>query len=266
MFSLPMPSLKAEIARGTFVATCARRTHLRGCCLDVDVLVSGPEFILDRARDYLPPRWTRTHALRPRVRYSFRNVAEPANSSAGPLIEFESELQHRIAVASTEYVFVHAGVVVWNGLGILIPGQTYSGKSTLVAALVEAGATYCSDEYAVLDRRGFVHPWPRPVRLRTGRGIVRLLPERVQTIPVRAGLVVACCFETGARWSPASLSCGQGMLKLLEHAVPIRSRPETVLPYLRAAVDAARVIETKRGEAGPTAAALLETLPKWMES
>jgi hypothetical protein len=31
-----------------------------------------------------------------------------------------------------------------------------------VAELVRAGATYYSDEFAVLDSRGRVHPFPRP--------------------------------------------------------------------------------------------------------
>jgi hypothetical protein len=34
---------------------------------------------------------------------------------------------------------------------------SYSGKTTLVSELIRAGATYYSDEYAVIDERGRVH-------------------------------------------------------------------------------------------------------------
>ena len=47
-------------------------------------------------------------------------------------------------------------IVTWGrGRAIVIPGRTFSGKSTLVAELVRAGATYYSDEYAVEDETTF---------------------------------------------------------------------------------------------------------------
>src|SRR5262249_31989758 len=64
-------------------------------------------------------------------------------------------------------IFVRGGFVGWPGRAPLIPGRTHTGKSTLVAALVRAGATYFSDEYAVLDPRGLVHAHLRPLSLRT---------------------------------------------------------------------------------------------------
>ena len=61
---------------------------------------------------------------------------------------------------------MHAGVVGWNGRALLLPGRTLSGKTTLVAELLRAGATYYSDELAVLDARGRVHPFPKPLAIR----------------------------------------------------------------------------------------------------
>ena len=52
------------------------------------------------------------------------------------------------------HVLVHAGAVTWRGSGIILPGPSRSGKSTLVIALLEMGATYYSDELAVLDPSG----------------------------------------------------------------------------------------------------------------
>jgi hypothetical protein len=63
---------------------------------------------------------------------------------------------------------VHAGVVVWREQAMLFPGSTHAGKSTLVAELLRRGATYFSDEYAMVDPEGFVHPYPRPLLMRYG--------------------------------------------------------------------------------------------------
>ena len=60
-------------------------------------------------------------------------------------------------------VFVHAGVVGWKNRAILIPGKSFAGKTSLVAELVKAGATYYSDEFAVLDFQGLVHPYHKPL-------------------------------------------------------------------------------------------------------
>ena len=80
---------------------------------------------------------------------------------------FESHVQLTVAEHAPRLVFVHAGVVGWNGQAIVIPGLSHSGKTTLVHQLVRAGATYYSDEYAVLDARGRVHPYPRPLGMRS---------------------------------------------------------------------------------------------------
>ena len=58
---------------------------------------------------------------------------------------------------------MHAGAVAWRDRGIVIPGRSHSGKTTLVRALVEA-ARYYSDEFAVLDPQGRLHPYPLPLR------------------------------------------------------------------------------------------------------
>jgi hypothetical protein len=83
---------------------------------------------------------------------------------------FQSHLHEAVARRAREWIFVHAGVVGWQGKAILVPGRSRSGKSTLVMALVDAGATYYSDEYAVLDKEGRVHPFTRVPQLRAAYG------------------------------------------------------------------------------------------------
>ena len=62
------------------------------------------------------------------------------------------------------------------------------------------------------------------------------------------------------QWQPRRLSAGEGVLALLANTVPARERPQESLRTLSRAVRGATVLEGDRGEAGPTAAALLEEL------
>jgi hypothetical protein len=78
----------------------------------------------------------------------------------------ESDLQLFVAETAPRRVFIHAGVVGLHGKAIVIPGRSFSGKTRLVAALVKAGAIYYSDEYAVIDEKGFVHHYARPLSIR----------------------------------------------------------------------------------------------------
>src|SRR5262249_23642102 len=72
-----------------------------------------------------------------------------------------------------DLTFVHAGVVPHQKAAVMIPGHSFSGKSTLVEALVRRGAVYYSDEYAVIDEQGLVHPYREPLSLRDASNEVR---------------------------------------------------------------------------------------------
>jgi hypothetical protein len=175
----------------------------------------------------------------------------------------ESDLQLRVAEVSPRYVFVHAGVVGWEEQAVILPGRSFSGKSTLVAALLRAGAAYYSDEYAVLDDRGRVHPYARLLSLRqfAGQAPLRCAAEalggRPGGEPLPVGLVVLAQYRPGARWQPRPLSAGEGVLALLNHTVPVRRRPEAALAVLGQVVVRARVLRTPRGEAEEAARHLL---------
>src|ERR1700749_2073931 len=49
---------------------------------------------------------------------------------------FESDLRLAVAESARRRVFVHAGVVGWKGRAILVPGRSFTGKTTLTAELV----------------------------------------------------------------------------------------------------------------------------------
>ncbi len=178
----------------------------------------------------------------------------------------ESAIQHHIAEFAWPHVFIHAGVVGWRGRAIMLPGKSHSGKSTLVAALVEAGATYYSDEYAVLDREGRVHPYPRPLSLRegplgpTGRiDLSHRAPQGEDThwaIPV--GLVALLRYEAEGAWRTERLSPGEGVLAMCEHTVAIQRRPRDAFEILGRIAASAEMIRGGRGDVHEATAQILD--------
>lgn len=177
-------------------------------------------------------------------------------------------LDTKIRVTIAEYavgkVFLHAGVVGWKGKAIIIPGKSFYGKTTLVAELVRKGAEYFSDEYAVLDEKGFVHPFPKMLSL---RGIVddfRQTDVEVEAIGGRSsqkelpvGMILITEYKLDAVWEPIELSMGKGVMELLPHTIPIRNNPQFSLNVLNKIVNRAIISKTQRGEAGVFAEIIL---------
>jgi len=177
---------------------------------------------------------------------------------------FEADVQLHVAEMAPERVFVHAGVVGYRGRGILLPGRSFAGKSTLVRELVRAGAQYYSDEYAVLDSAGGVHPYPRPISIRNGGGAgvtkhqVDTLGGRAADGPLPVGLVVMSEFRSGGEWRPRRLSPGRGALALLANTVAARRIPEVALATFQQVVTRVPIVASERGEASAVVEPILE--------
>lgn len=175
----------------------------------------------------------------------------------------ESLLHLVVSTGAPRKLFVRAGVVAWRGRALLICGPPSSGKTTLVQALVRAGATYYSDQYAVFDGRGRVHAYPIPLTVRAGEGgqrsklPIEMLDGRIGTKPLPVGLIVVTQYRSGARWRPRVLSAGQAALALLAETVQVRHRPKIALALCRRLAAGATVLRGKRGEAEEIAPALL---------
>jgi len=231
---------------------------------------------LERFADYLPPLWkpastsvvdrlfslrigNSTHAL-----FEDDEMAVKSRSLKIVFEDFETRLKIYVAEMARRRVFIHAGAVGWQGKAIIIPGRSMSGKTSLVKELVRAGATYYSDEYAVLDTQGRAHPYPQPLAIRT-RGSFKQKKRRIEelggatgTKPLPVGMVIVSRYKAGARWRPGELSAGQGALELLANAIPARRKPEVVIPTIQQAVSAAVILKGLRGEAKETVKRILE--------
>jgi len=174
---------------------------------------------------------------------------------AEALDSFESDSRLYIAEMTTQYTFLHAGAVGWNGQGVIIPGRSWSGKTTLVAELVKAGATYFSDEYAVLDHEGRLHPYPKPLSIREGEANAQInypiehFGGRAASGSLPVGLVILSQYSAGSVWAPTKLSTGNGLLAVGDNSISIRRSPQMVLTALGKALSGAEVIQGTRGEA-----------------
>jgi hypothetical protein len=176
----------------------------------------------------------------------------------------ESQLRLYVAEHARRRVFIHAGAVAWRGRGVVIPGETMAGKSSLVAELVRAGAEYYSDDLAVFDAQGHLYPFHKPLSLRKeGSVLQRHVPVEALngvagTAPVPVALVVVARYRSGAIWQPQRISSGLGILALLESAVQAQRRPRAVLEALHQVAGRAAFYRGERGEASAVAAWVLE--------
>jgi hypothetical protein len=175
-----------------------------------------------------------------------------------------SDVHHQVAVHAQAALFVHAGVVGWQGTAILLPGPSRTGKSTLVSELVRAGAVYYSDEYAVLDDVGQVHPYPKRLSLRSAENgrtrefrSAEHLGGSTGTGPLSVGLIAVMRYEVGATWTTQPLAPGQALLALLSNTLLARSRPDAALHRFSRAVESGSALIGVRGESEETARYLL---------
>lgn len=169
---------------------------------------------------------------------------------------FLSRLRLTVAEFAVGKVFLHAGVVGWKDRAIVIPGRSFSGKTTIIAELLRRGAVYYSDEYAVLDENGNTHPFPKTLSVRgiAGEYIQTEFPAesfKAETAaePIPVGMVLLLKYEQGAHWNPKRLSIGKGVLEILPHSIPVRFNPKFTLQVLNNLANRAIIAKSKRGEA-----------------
>ncbi len=178
----------------------------------------------------------------------------------------ESWAQLTVATMAKDLIFVHAAVVGWKNKAIVVPGRTLSGKSTLAMALAEAGAEYYSDEYAIFDPEGKVHPYWRLPKIKgdSGYKVARLLKGGDLTgpppVPLPLGWVLISYYDPGSVWQPRKLTCGETLLGLLDNTVPLRVRPEQSVKALSKAIADAQGFESSRGDAASEARIILSLL------
>lgn len=220
--------------------------HLAGSSYGVELSFTVVSELAPKVVERLPPGWQPGP------------VADDAPcwtvTSPHDVIRAVSEAELHVAEMASGLVFVHAGVTAFDGVAIVLPGRSLSGKSTLVHALVRAGATYYSDEFAVLEANGRVLPYARPITLRASpTSAAQLIPPEqlgdVGTDSARVGLVAHLQYRSESRWDVRGLSGAECTLALIDNAVAAQLRSDEVLAHCAATARSGRGVSGNRGEA-----------------
>lgn len=170
----------------------------------------------------------------------------------GALHTLEATLRLELGTRARRRLFVHGGAVGIRGGGLVLPGRSEAGKSTLTRALLAAGATYFSDEYAVLDAHRRLHPYPLRLSFNRAPGEhnERISAAELGAVeassPVPVRLVLATRYRAGAKFRPRRLSPARGVLAVLEHTVPAQFRPRSVFASLTRLVEKVPVFVSDR--------------------
>jgi len=230
--------------------------------------------VLDDLRGRLPPGWKPAAVSRVDRSYAVALLDCRTTRAAAPRYALWSDgeqlhgdcngrqvremLAVHVRLFLAEYaprrVFVHAGVVGWGSTAIMVSGPSLAGKTTLVAEMIKRGATYYSDDYAVLDRNGRVHPYLKHLSIREDGCYeqqdvaVEKLGGRPGKQPLIVGTVLVCCYRAGARWQPRRLTPGEAVLELLANTVSARRQPERALHVLEKVAVGATTLKGVRGE------------------
>jgi hypothetical protein len=246
--------------------------------IEMRICTNSPE-LLARVEPMIPRSWRRRTRTAKQQRlgflaedndiYSIYNYdgicIHDAPGVEYALMMLDAQIHGHIALEAPEFIFVHAGVVADGNRAIVMPGGSFAGKTTLVRSLIEAGAVYYSDEFAVLDENGYVHPYPKLLSFRPPyEAAIEYEIEELGGIageePIPVGLVIATQYRPGAEWYPEPLSKGMGAMAMLEHAIPAQERPEQTIRYISRATAGASILKGDRGEADELAAVLLDAL------
>lgn len=179
---------------------------------------------------------------------------ESETTSAKVLFNFlESKIRLVVAEHAKDFVFLHAGVISWNGKAVLFPGDSFQGKTTLVKALVKRGAVYYSDDYAIIDLDGCVHPFARRLSIRHenrsgGRSNISAstLGGVTGELPLPVGAVILTHFRENGKWDPKILTPGIGLMKIIPHTIPIRSNPKVSMQVLKIVASRAIIASSVR--------------------
>lgn len=179
------------------------------------------------------------------------------------LLQFAKAHVHlRLGSLNRDFLFVHAGVVQIGESVVLFPGRSMAGKSTLIKALVDVGARYLSDEFAVIDQAGLVHAFPRELALREPEphtvplerlGWVALTPP----LPAPVSAIYHLSYKTDARWHVSPVTRGEAILFLFENAIAAQGLGNSGLQWLDVATRGASAFRGVRGEAVGAAARIL---------
>jgi hypothetical protein len=181
-------------------------------------------------------------------------VIATASRPLGLIRELIQVLDEAIVQRLTTLRVVHAGAVAWRERVLLFPGATHAGKSALVTEFLRRGATYFSDEYALFDAEGRVHPYARPLLVRDGGSeqrpaLAQELHAPIGDRPLRLGWIFALSYNPESPWSVAAVSQGEALMTLLRNTPHLLANSPEMVSVFQHAVSQAECFAGTRGDA-----------------
>jgi hypothetical protein len=188
-------------------------------------------------------------------------VVVATNVSIGALAGSFVHHLNREAITAEYGVMCHAGAVARHGVGVILPADPESGKTTLTAGLVRAGFSYLTDEAALVDpTTNTIEPYPKPLSIDSGSH--QLFPElepapapgddsapsdqwQVPPDAIRPGavgdrsrvrLVVFPKYEEGATTELVPVSRASGLVELATNTFEFRDHARRSLDALAAVI------------------------------
>ena len=122
----------------------------------------------DLTLSFIVAAGSRSRTVRP-FHFAFCNYAQ-----VGRTVDYwqlftilERQLSKYLGEEVRDFFLLHAGAVAKRGAGIVFPGPSGSGKSSLTLALLRKGYRYLSDEMAVVDPvTAQLQPYPKPLAIK----------------------------------------------------------------------------------------------------
>jgi hypothetical protein len=177
-------------------------------------------------------------------------------------------LDEQFTSRAKDVIPLHAGAVAFGNAGVVLPGQSHYGKSTLVYEFLKLGGAYYSDEYALLDDQGLLHPYPRALMLRNGSGEVHatLAPEmdrhRVPP-PVNVAYILAIRYQPGAVFEVEATDQSSMVITLLKNTPRAIGASSKVFAPIALAVSRAHCFVGIRGSARDAALRIRELVARF---
>lgn len=170
-----------------------------------------------------------------------------------PLLE--REINQYLVGALGDQLLLHGAAGGYGRLAIILPATGGSGKTSLVARLVQRGCGYLTDELVILHARtSSIVPFPKAMSLKEGSFSLfeslgpdptgpeydrvwyldpeRLRPGSVVKRPTPIGWVVFPRFASGAKTRIEALTVGETVLGLFENTVNMARHKEKGLDRL----------------------------------
>lgn len=173
-------------------------------------------------------------------------------------------LRFELAERVEGHIFVDAAVVGWQGHAILMLGDRWSGRTSLMLEFLRSGAEFYSHSFAVINSEGHVLPFPQsPAFLNRDGTSGRIWPVRqllcgVDPLPI--GIIIDHPLIPGASFRPRAASPANAVKSIFGRAVNARRLGTSAFQGVQRAITDALTFEGPRDDPAPVVRFALDTI------